>query len=100
MKAFYLAWPILQTPPAESLLSGIASRFSLPWSAYVRLLSVKNSRARDFYEAEALRGGWSVLQLDRQISSQFYERTVLSKNKAAMLSKGRKPKPDDAVLPI
>ena len=75
MKAFYLAWPILQTPSAElaeseegeipqtssaeSLLPGIASRFPLPWSAYVRLLSVKNSRARDFYEAEALRGTWS-----------------------------------------
>ena len=65
MKAFCLAWPIPQTSSAESLLPGIASRFPLPWSAYVRLLSVKNSRARDFYEAEALRGGWSVRQLDR-----------------------------------
>ena len=115
MKAFYLAWPIPQTlpaesaqsqeeeipqtPSAESLLSGVASRFPLPWSAYVRLLSVKNPQARDFYETEALSGGWSVRQLDRQVSSQFYERTVLSKNKAAMLSRGRKPKPGDSVLP-
>ncbi len=36
-------------------------------------------------------------QLDRQISSSFYERTALSKNKAAMLTKGQKPKPSDAV---
>jgi predicted nuclease of restriction endonuclease-like (RecB) superfamily len=51
---------------------------------------VKNENARQFYETEALRGGWSVRQLARQINSQFYERTALSKNKAAMLSKGQK----------
>jgi predicted nuclease of restriction endonuclease-like (RecB) superfamily len=61
----------------------------LPWSAYVRLLSVKNKNARHFYETEALRAGWSVRQLDRQINSQFYERTALLKNKATMLSKGQ-----------
>src|SRR5690606_11028990 len=73
--------------------------FTLPWSAYVRLLSVKDDHARRFYEAEALRGGWSVRQLERQISSQFYERTALSKDKAAMLAKGAVPKPGDAVTP-
>lgn len=113
MKAFYLAWPILQTPSAESeargnlqtlsaesSLTSVASRFPLPWSAYVRLLSVKNMRAREFYEAEALRGGWSVRQLDRQIiNSQFYERTALSKNKAAMLIRGRRARSEDHVLP-
>jgi len=35
----------------------IAGRFTLPWSAYVRLLSVKDEQARKFYEIEALRGG-------------------------------------------
>ena len=30
MKAFYLAWPIPQTPSAESSLSSVASRFPLP----------------------------------------------------------------------
>jgi len=77
----------------------LASRFPLPWSAYVRLLSVKNENARGFYETEALRGGWSVRQLDRQINSQFYERTALSRNKAAMLRKGEKALPEDRVLP-
>jgi predicted nuclease of restriction endonuclease-like (RecB) superfamily len=62
--------------------------FPLPWSAYVRLLSVKNVDARHFYETEALRCGWSVRQLDRQIGSQFYERIALSRNKAEMLRKG------------
>ena len=112
MKAFYLAWPIpqtasaesessgnLQTASGESSLASVASRFPLPWSAYVRLLSVNNTHAREFYETEALRGGWSVRQLDRQINSQFYERTALSKNKAAMLTRGRKAWPEDRVLP-
>ncbi len=78
-------------------LAELAQVFTLPWSAYVRLLVVKDDHARQFYEAEALRGGWSVRQLDRQIGSQFYERTALSKNKAAMLVKGAVPKPADAV---
>jgi predicted nuclease of restriction endonuclease-like (RecB) superfamily len=80
-------------------VQSLASRFPLPWSAYVRLLSVKNENARSFYETEALRGGWSVRQLDRQINSQFYERTALSRNKAAMLRKGGKALPEDRILP-
>jgi hypothetical protein len=39
------------------------------------------STAARFYETEALRCGWSVRQLDRQVSSQFYERIALSRNK-------------------
>lgn len=80
-------------------LSQLAQVFTLPWSAYVRLLSVKTDHARQFYEAEALRGGWSVRQLDRQIGSQFYERTALSKDKASMLVKGAAAKPEDTVTP-
>jgi predicted nuclease of restriction endonuclease-like (RecB) superfamily len=44
-----------------------------------------------------LRGGWSVRQLDRQINTQFFERTALSRNKAAMLTKGMKAKPEDVM---
>jgi predicted nuclease of restriction endonuclease-like (RecB) superfamily len=101
--------PKLQTLSGESLeksnnsarlgLNDLAQAFVLPWSSYVRLLSVKDDCARKFYETEALRGGWSVRQLDRQIGSQFYERTALSKNKAAMLTKGAVAKPEDAVTP-
>ncbi len=71
----------------------------MPWSHYVRLLSVENPHARQFYEAEAIRGAWSVRQLNRQINSMFYERTALSRNKVAMLSKSHTPKPDDTVTP-
>ena len=64
------------------MVQSVASHFPLPWSVYVRLLGVRNEQARKFYETEALRGGWSVRQLERQINSQFYERTALSRNKA------------------
>ena len=62
-------------------------------------MSVKKPEARSFYETEAVRGGWNVRQLDRQISTQFYERTMLSRNKAAMLTKGQKARPEDTLTP-
>lgn len=83
--------------PALERLGQIARVLPLPWTHYVRLLRVRNVLAREFYAREALAGGWSVRQLDRQINSQFYERSALSKNKSAMLLKGEKPKPVDAV---
>jgi hypothetical protein len=85
----------MQTPSAQAL----AQQFPLPWSHYVKLLSVENSDAREFYLDEALRGGWSFRQLDRQVSTQFYERTLLSKNKMKMLVGGTKMKPEDKGLP-
>ena len=85
------------TAGAVERLSPVAHALPLPWTHYVRLLRVRNSHAREFYAREALAGGWSVRQLDRQINSQFYERTALSKNKKAMLLKGEKPLASDAV---
>ncbi|QEZ48679.1 PDDEXK nuclease domain-containing protein [Cupriavidus oxalaticus] len=128
MRLFYQAWPIehiSQTPSAKLParisqtssaistgdeiskalsrnsvdLSELAKAFPLPWSAYVRLLSVRNEMARGFYETEALRSGWSVRQLDRQINSQFYERIALSRNKAAMLQKGEAAESVDVITP-
>lgn len=83
----------------ESDLATLARQFPLSWSHYIALLSVKNPHAREFYETEALRGGWSVRQLNRQINTMFYERTALSRNKAAMLTKGAKPKSEDTITP-
>jgi predicted nuclease of restriction endonuclease-like (RecB) superfamily len=88
-------WQTLSAESVGDYLSALAKAFPLPWSHYVRLLAVKNEQGRAFYETEALRGGWSVRQLDRQISTQFYERTALSRHKAAMLAKGAKPQPGD-----
>jgi predicted nuclease of restriction endonuclease-like (RecB) superfamily len=59
----------------------------------------RSNHAREFYETEALRGGWTVRQLGRQIDSQFYERTALSRNKAAMLRRGAVATPEDALTP-
>lgn len=74
--------------------------FPLSWTHYVHLLRRSRSpEARAFYETESLRGGWSVRQLDRQMSTLFYERTALSRNKAAMLRKGARPRPSDRVTP-
>ena len=78
-------------------ISNLAGAFPLPWSQYVRLLSVESTPAREFYHTEALRGGWSVRQLDRQIASQFYERTALSRNKNAMLRKGAVARAGDSI---
>src|SRR5438874_2437201 len=85
--------------PRAELITTLANALPLPWSAYVRLLSVKCDQARKFYETEALRGGWSVRQLDRQINSLFYERTALSKNKAKMLTQGAAAKREDVIAP-
>ncbi|WP_407578909.1 PDDEXK nuclease domain-containing protein [Citrobacter koseri] len=101
MRMFYLYFQdieIQQTLSGESSnLIYLAKVFPLPWSAYVRLLSVKNPDARTFYEKETLRNGWSVRQLDRQISTQFYERTLLSHDKSAMLQQPAPAEP--TVLP-
>jgi predicted nuclease of restriction endonuclease-like (RecB) superfamily len=47
-------------------------------------MTVPNRNARQFYEEEAIKGGWSVRQLDRQISTQFYERLSGSKRKGEL----------------
>ena len=62
--------------------------------------SVRNERARAFYEAEALHGGWTVRQLDRQINTQSYEPTPLSRNKAALLAEGGKVGSGDSFLSL
>ena len=82
--------------PATAGVAGLPI-FPLSWSHYVRLLSVENDHARRFYETEALRGGWTVRQLRRQIDTQFYERTALSRDKAAVLRKGVDARASDAV---
>lgn len=89
---------IRSTKSNELDLRDLARAFPLPWSSYVLLISrTRSPEAFAFYHAEALRGGWPVRQLRRQMDSQFYERTALSRNKAAMLAKGSKPEPGDAV---
>lgn len=112
MRAFFLGYrEIVQTlsgqlgpttkpaVPGRDLAPLLAGTFPLPWSHYVRLLAVKTSGPRAFYEQEALRGGWTYRQLDRQIQSQFYERTALSRNKKRQRAPAAalEPTPEDTI---
>ena len=119
MRLFYKTYPpstiseslirksLADAPPLNSEpsirnfdLNQLAQVFPLSWTHYIHLMRrTRSAEERAFYEAEALRGGWSVRQLDRQISTQFYTRALLSKNKRAMLEKGSQPQPDDLVTP-
>jgi hypothetical protein len=81
MRQFYLQWLISQTLFASSdqvtpiqisqtasakLATGVQYQpFPLSWSHYVWLIPIADAEARHYYETEALRGGWSVWQLDR-----------------------------------
>jgi predicted nuclease of restriction endonuclease-like (RecB) superfamily len=120
MRIFYLGWKICQTASGKSegrvtaldtdgkrnesrpsmlLDRGIVlpTAFPLSWSHYVQLMSVPDLQARSFYESESIAGGWSVRQLDRQIGTQFYERSLGSKNRDDFLAWGRGPKREDMV---
>jgi predicted nuclease of restriction endonuclease-like (RecB) superfamily len=98
MRHFFLLWPksqtlsaisadiepgeISQTPSAKSVTHPVPV-FHLSWSHYVRLLSVVDPEARRYYEAEAIRGGWSVRQLDRQIATLAYQRSGSRRSSAS-----------------
>lgn len=105
MRLFYLAYAHIsisetssrklsvqksETSSRKFMLSAFAERFPLSWSHYVLLVrKVNTPEARAFYESESLYGGWSVRNLDRQISTQFFERMSASKNKQRALTNNR-----------
>ena len=66
------------TVPAERLFTRLSSTHLIAISA------IEDPLKRAFYEIEAINGCWSVKELDRQIGSSYYERSGLSKNKAAL----------------
>ena len=74
---FFKAFPILDTLCIKS--GGLLS-----WSHYRTLLQVNNVEAREWYKEEAGAETWSVRTLQRNISSQYYERTLLSQSKGAV----------------
>jgi len=72
-RQFYLAFPnqqIRHTMCAE-----------LSWSHIRRVLRVSNTEARTFYLKEASQNNWSVRTLDRNISTLYYDRLLLSQLK-------------------
>jgi predicted nuclease of restriction endonuclease-like (RecB) superfamily len=70
IRQFYLTFPIRDTVRPE-----------LSWSHYRSLIRVENENTRMFYLNEAIAQHWSTRKLDRNISSQFFQR-VLSNQKA------------------
>lgn len=74
MRLFYKTFPICDT-----------LRHELSWSHYRRLISVENSEARMWYMNEAADSVWSTRQLDRQISTLYYDRLLASQNKQVVI---------------
>ncbi|MDO8464662.1 MAG: PDDEXK nuclease domain-containing protein [Gallionella sp.] len=72
------ASPESATPPARLLLE------RLSFSHFAELLQLEDPLQRRFYEAEALRGNWSVRELKRQIATQYFQRSGLSNDKEAL----------------
>ncbi len=60
-------------------------RPELSWSHYRRLISVENQAARQWYMNEAADSVWSTRQLDRQISTLYYDRLLASLNKKVVV---------------
>jgi predicted nuclease of restriction endonuclease-like (RecB) superfamily len=98
MRQFYLTYPGLlgeqagnrQTLSDESRLI-TAMHPNLSWSHYCLLMKVQKPLAREFYESECIVACWSVRELERQISSLYYERLLMSKNRKKMILENRKP---------
>ena len=65
MRQFYLMFPICHA------VSG-----KLTWTHYRTLITVENEAARQYYFEEAVKSKWSVRDLQRQISTQFYQRLI------------------------
>ncbi len=70
MRNFYLAFPIWN-----------AVRTELSWTHYRSLLRVEDEAARKWYMEESIAEAWSSRQLDRQISTFYYERLLASREK-------------------
>lgn len=73
MRQFYILFPIRY-----------ALRSELSWTHYRLLMRVPNEKARNFYLEECAEAGWSTRQLERQITTFYYERLLASQDRAAV----------------
>ena len=69
MRQFYLAFPISHTLCDQ-----------LSWSHYRILMRVVDDTARTWYMNECVACGWGTRELDRQVSTQAYERLLSAAN--------------------
>ena len=58
---------------------------SLNWTHIQRIMRVSNPEARAWYLQEAAEQSWDVRTLDRNISSQYYERLLMSQVKKPVI---------------
>lgn len=81
---FYHSYPEIvgtTTPQSGEHAMIVKGRKILTWSHYERLLQVSDTTARAWYEKEAIEQSWSVKTLRRNISTQYYDRMLLSTDK-------------------
>jgi predicted nuclease of restriction endonuclease-like (RecB) superfamily len=78
IRLFYRNFPIRDT-----------LRHELTWSHYRRLISVEDEAARQWYMNEAADGMWSTRQMDRQISTLYYERLLASRDKTPVIMEAK-----------
>ena len=64
--------------PAEKLF------YRIPLSHLTLLSKIEDPIKRAFYEIETIKGCWTYDELDRQISTLYYERSGLSKDKESL----------------
>ena len=64
-----------------SALQKIPLLEKLSYSHFELLVDIDDEDKRTFYEVECASANWSVRELKRQISSLYYERSALSRNK-------------------
>lgn len=83
-----MAIPQKSRPTGDESPQGFSPQ--LTWSHYRALMRVENLGARDFYEREAVAGGWDKRTLERQIQSFYHERLLKSTKPEKMLAEGRK----------
>jgi len=74
-------------PLGDESTLGFSSQLS--WSHYRALMRVENDQARAFYEREAIEGGWSKRTLERQVHTQYYERSLHAPQPEKMIVEGR-----------
>lgn len=86
---------LIQLPSKASMPTPLSVErlLCLSWTKLAELVRIDDPWKRAFYENECLGGNWSVRQLQRQIESLLYERTGLSKNKKAVVVRGRAQAP-------
>jgi predicted nuclease of restriction endonuclease-like (RecB) superfamily len=91
-KGYPVGSELKQFPKSYPLGSDSVTGFSpqLSWSHYRALMRVEDTKARDFYECEAIAGGWDKRTLERQIHSYYYERILKSRKPDKMLAEGRR----------